>query len=173
MAKSSAVSTIEGKPKKQMIKIDIPDEIDTNVAEATINVELDTGIQELVLLLNNNSSDTDIMKTVNRVIGSQTLLRKYIGKNNIRVDVYKIDLNPENARYRTWRETQINSSGGEKLVSYFALILSLLNYSRNDYGDINDKSLTNLLIFDNPFGAVSSGHLLKPMFEALIILLRQ
>ncbi len=165
MAKSSAVSIMEGKPRKQMIKIDIPDEIDTNVAEATIDAELDTGIQELVLLLNNSSSEADIMKTANRVIGSQTLLRKYIGKDNIRVDVYKIDLNPENAKYRTWRETQINSSGGEKLVSYFSLILSLLNYSRSDYGDINDKSLTSVLILDNPFGAVSSGHLLKPMFE--------
>lgn len=165
MAKSSAVSIVEKKPKKQMIKIDMPDEIDTNVAQATINVELDTGIQELVQLLNNNSSDADILKTANRVIGSQSLLRKYIGKDNIRVDVYKIDLNPENARYRTWRETQINSSGGEKLVSYFSLILSLINYLRSDYGDINDKSLTSVLILDNPFGAVSSGHLLKPMFE--------
>lgn len=165
MAKSSAVSIVEGKPKKQMIKIDIPDEIDTNVAEATIGSELDTGIHELVILLNNNSSEADIMKTANRVIGSQTLLRKYVGKDNIRVDVYKIDLNPENAKYRTWRDTQINSSGGEKLVSYFSLILSLLNYSRNDYGDINDKNLTSVLILDNPFGAVSSVHLLKPMFE--------
>lgn len=165
MAKSSAVSIVEGKPKKQMIKIDIPDEIDTNVVEAAINAELDTGIQELVVLLNNNSSEADIKKTANRVIGSQTLIRKYVGKDNIRIDVYKIDLNPENAKYRTWRETQINSSGGEKLVSYFALILSLLNYSRSDYGDINDKNLTSVLILDNPFGAVSSGHLLKPMFE--------
>lgn len=165
MAKSSAVSIVEGKSKKQMIKIDIPDEIDTNVAEATIGAELDTGIQELVLLLNNNSSEADVIKTTSRVIGSQTLLRKYIGKDNIRVDVYKIDLNPENAKYRTWRETQINSSGGEKLVSYFALILSLLNYSRSDYGDINDKNLTSVLILDNPFGAISSGHLLHPMFE--------
>lgn len=165
MSKSSAVSISEGRPRKQMMKIDIPEEIDTNVAEATIDTELDTGIQELVELLNKDSSEADIRKTADRVIGSQTLLRKYVGKDNIRVYVYKIDLNPENARYRTWRETQINSSGGEKLVSYFTLILSLLNYSRSDYGDINDKSLTSVLILDNPFGAVSSGHLLKPMFE--------
>ena len=165
MAKSSAVSIVEGRPKKHMIRIDIPDEIDTNVAEATIDAELDTGIQELVELLNKDSSEADIRRTADRVIGSQTLLRKYVGKDNIRVYVYKIDLNPENAKYRTWRETQINSSGGEKLVSYFTLILSLLNYSRSDYGDINDKSLTSVLILDNPFGAVSSGHLLKPMFE--------
>ena len=45
------------------------------------------------------------------------------------------------------------------------MILSLINYLRSDYGDINDKSLTSVLILDNPFGAVSSGHLLKPMFE--------
>jgi hypothetical protein len=122
--------------------------------EATIDAELETGIHELVELLNKDSSEADIIRTANRVVGSQTLLRKYVGKDNIRVNVYKIDLNHDNAKYRTWRETQINSSGGEKLVSYFTLILSLLNYSRNDYGDINDKNLTSVLIFDNPFGAV-------------------
>lgn len=165
MAKSSLTSIIEGKPKKQMIRIDIPDEIDINVAEAAIDSELNTGIQEVVELLNRQSSEVDIKRTANRVIGSRSLLRKYVGKDNIRVDVYKIDLNPENAKYRTWKETQINSSGGEKLVSYFALILSLLNYTRSDFEDINDKNLTSVLILDNPFGAISSGHLLKPMFE--------
>jgi hypothetical protein len=31
-------------------------------------------------------------------------------------------------------------------------------------GDISDKELRSVLILDNPFGALSSKHVLKPMF---------
>ena len=41
---------------------------------------------------------------------------KYIGKEAIRVDAYKIDQNPQNAGYRSWEQTQINNSGAEKFV---------------------------------------------------------
>jgi hypothetical protein len=165
MVERSGVAIIKGQSPKRMIRIDFPLKIDENISRNAIETELDEGIEEVILLQDHRASDSEIRKAVNSIIGSPTLLRKYVGKDEISISVYKIDLNPENAKYRTWKETQINSSGGEKLVSYFALIMSLLNYSRGNGIDINDKKLTNVLILDNPFGAVSSGHLLKPMFE--------
>ena len=66
-----------------------------------------------------------------KIVGSRNLLRKYIGKESIRVDAYKIDQNPQNAGYRSWERTQINNSGAEKVVIYFAVILSLMKlYAR-------------------------------------------
>lgn len=88
-----------------------------------------------------------------KIVGSRNLLRKYIGKESIRVDAYKIDQNSQNAGYRSWEQTQINNSGAEKFVIYFAVILSLMNYTRGDFGTIRDKDLRSTLILDNPFGA--------------------
>ena len=85
-------------------------------------------------------------------------------KEAIRVDAYKIDQNPQNAGYRSWEQTQINNSGAEKFVVYFAVILSLMNYTRGDFGSVRDKDLRSALILDNPFGATSSKHILVPMF---------
>lgn len=165
MSKNSSVIFAEGKGKRQMLRINIPDNIDAGVAENSVSTELDKGIQEVVELIRSDSADADIKKTVNRIVSSATLFRKYVNQDNVSVEVFKIDINPENAKYRTWEATQVNNSGGEKLVLYFAVILSLMNYSRSEYGDIQDKSLTSVLILDNPFGPVSSEHLLRPMFN--------
>ena len=165
MSKNSLISYAEGKGKRQMLRINIPDSIDAGVAEMTVAREIDKGIQEVVNLISMDASEADIMRTVNRIVSSPTLFRKYVNADNISVEVFKIDINPENAKYRTWELTQVNNSGGEKLVLYFAVILSLMNYSRSEYGDSQDKNLTSVLFLDNPFGPVSSEHLLKPMFN--------
>ncbi len=165
MNRSSAVTLVKGKNKKQILKMDIPNEVDESVAEHTINAELDKGIREIVALLEQNSTENEMKKVVRRIVSSQNLFRKYVGKDYISVEVYKIDINPQNAKYRTWEQTQVNNSGGEKLILYFALILSLIAYARNDFGEIDDKNYTSVLILDNPFGAISSSHLLQPMFE--------
>ena len=165
MASSSRVTVYEGKGKKQMIRFDIPAEVDSVVAKASIANEIDKGTKELAeKLLDQSSSEADREKIAKRIVGSKNLLRKYIGKDSIRVDAYKIDQNPQNAGYRTWEQTQVNNSGAEKFVVYFAVILSLMNYTRGDVGDIRDKDLRSTLILDNPFGATSSKHILLPMF---------
>lgn len=165
MASGSRVTVYDGKDKKQMIRFDIPAEVDSVVATASIENEIDKGTQELVAKMSDGTvTDIDIKKTAERIIGSKNLLRKYIGKETIRVDAYKIDQNPQNASYRSWEQTQVNNSGAEKFVVYFAVILSLMNYTRGDFGSIRDKDLRSVLILDNPFGATSSRHILVPMF---------
>ena len=166
MASSSRVTVYEGKGKKQMIRFDIPTEVDSVVAKALIADEIDKGTKELVeKLIDQSSTEADREKITKRIVGSKNLLRKYIGKDSIQVDAYKIDQNPQNAGYRTWEQTQVNNSGAEKFVVYFAVILSLMNYTRGDVGDIRDKDLRSALILDNPFGATSSKHILLPMFS--------
>ena len=165
MASSSKVTVYDGKDKKQMIRFDIPSEVDQVVANASITDEIDKGTKEIVAKLSADEyTDIDIKKAADKLISSKNLLRKYIGKETIRVDAYKIDQNPQNAGYRSWEQTQVNNSGAEKFVVYFAVILSLMNYTRGDFGVIRDKDLRSALILDNPFGATSSRHILIPMF---------
>ena len=165
MASSSRVPIYDSKDKKQMIRFDIPAEVDPVVASAAIADEIDKGTKELVARMSDVAvTEVDVKKMAEKIVGSRNLLRKYIGKEAIRVDAYKIDQNPQNAGYRSWEQTQINNSGAEKFVVYFAVILSLMNYTRGDFGSIRDKDLRSALILDNPFGATSSKHILVPMF---------
>lgn len=165
MASSSRVTVYDGKDKKQMIRFDIPAEVDPVVANAAITDEIDKGTKEIVAkMADETATEVDIKKVAEKIIGSKNLLRKYIGKETIRVDAYKIDQTPQNAGYRSWEQTQVYNSGAEKFVVYFAVILSLMNYTRGDLGGIRDKDLRSVLILDNPFGATSSKHILDPMF---------
>ena len=165
MASSSRVTVYDGKDKKQMIRFDIPAEVDPVVASAAITDEIDKGTKELVARMTSEAvTEVDTKRMAEKIVGSRNLLRKYIGKEAIRVDAYKIDQNPQNAGYRSWEQTQVNNSGAEKFVVYFAVILSLMNYTRGDFGSIRDKDLRSALILDNPFGATSSKHILVPMF---------
>lgn len=166
MASSSRVTVYDSKDKKQMIRFDIPAKVDPVVASVIIKDEIDKGTKELVAKMTDETViEVDIKRMAEKIVGSRNLLRKYIGKETIRVDAYKIDQNPQNAGYRSWEQTQINNSGAEKFVVYFAVILSLMNYTRGDFGSIRDKDLRSALILDNPFGATSSKHILVPMFE--------
>lgn len=165
MTSSSRVTIYDGKDKKRMIRFDIPAEVDPVVASASITDEIDKGTKELVARMSDETvTEVDIKKMAEKIVGSRNLLRKYISKEVIRVDAYKIDQNPQNAGYRSWEQTQVNNSGAEKFVVYFAVILSLMNYTRGDFGSIRDKDLRSALILDNPFGATSSKHILVPMF---------
>ena len=166
MEASSRVSVYDRKAKKCMIQFGLPDQIDMAIAETSIGDEIDKGTRELAdKLADETSTESEIKKYAEKIVGSRSLLRKYLGRELIQVSAYKIDQNPENSGYRKWRETQINNSGAEKFVIYFAVILSLINYTRGSLGGMQEKELRSVLILDNPFGATSSKHILIPMFS--------
>lgn len=165
MESSSRVAVYDGMPKKCMIQFGFPDHVDAAVAEASIGDEIDKGTKEIAEQLSDETiTEAEIKKYAEKIVGSRNLLRKYLGRDLIQVSAYKIDQNPYNSGYRKWKETQINNSGAEKFVVYFAVILSLINYTRGSLGGIQDKERRSVLILDNPFGATSSKHILVPMF---------
>ena len=152
--------------RRQMIKFDIPDAVDENIAKASIAAEIEKGAEEIASKFAEDSYlDSEVRKIAIRIVGSKSLLRKYIGAENIVLKAYKIDRNPENSGYRTWEQTQVNNSGAEKFVVYFAVILALMAYAREEQGDFDGKNNRSVLILDNPFGPISSKHVLEPMFE--------
>ncbi len=151
--------------RRQMLRFDISETVDENAAKAAIEAEIDKGTQELVEKMAGEHTESEIRRIAVRTVGSRRLLRKYIGSENIVLKAYKIDRNPDNSGYRTWEQTQINNSGAEKFVVYFAVILALMVYARDSYDEMGSAGNRSVLILDNPFGPISSKHMLEPMFE--------
>ena len=52
-----------------------------------------------------------------------------------------------------------------KTVVYFAVILALMTYAREDLYGSGSGGSRSVLVLDNPFGPISSKHVLEPMFE--------
>ena len=152
--------------RRPMLRFDIPDAVDENVAQAAITAELEKGTEEIVeIMAQDTCSESELRRIASRTVGSKRLLRKYIGSENITLKAYKIDRNPDNSGYRTWEQTQVNNSGAEKFVVYFAVILALMAYTRDQYDGIGSQENRSVLVLDNPFGPISSKHVLEPMFE--------
>lgn len=110
----------------------------------------------------------EIRKNINKYMSSWELLNVISDLSKLVIEAYKIDINIINSQYKTWEQVMKENSGGERFVSFFAVLAALMSYARtsgrteDDY--VRNKD-TKVLIMDNPFGPISSEHLLKPMFE--------
>lgn len=109
---------------------------------------------------------------IERLICSRELLNQYLGTTRIPVQVFKIDLNMGNSRFKYWEDAVRENSGGEKFVVYFSVLTALMAYTRAAEqaalaapGDLAAREARHVLIMDNPFGPISSMHLLKPLFD--------
>lgn len=147
-----------GNVKKHMIQIVLP-EIDPDSDQPYKRI--DHFITEQVQ--KHLSEKTTATKTHNDHLDIRRLLNCYIGNENIPINVFKIDKNIQNCRYRSWQDALKANSGGEQFVVLFSLIVSVMNYTRSLTNNLNSTS--GVLILDNPFGPISSPHLLEPMFR--------
>lgn len=165
MSRSSRVTVYEGKSKKQMLKIDIPEEMNYLTGEKYIASELDIAIKEFTEKFSNGEmTEAQQFKEAEKFVGSDKLLRIYIQKENIAVRTFKVDRNPANSTWRTWESSQKDNSGAEKFIVYFSIILSIMNYTKAEVNGFQSNSIYSTLILDNPFGSTTSSHILKPMF---------
>lgn len=97
-------------------------------------------------------------------IQSAQLLSKVIGNiNRIRVDIKKIE--KTGLVRKSWQEALSQNSGGEKFVSMFILLSSLMSYMRRRETDLDNREENKILIMDNPFAKTNADHLLEPMFQ--------
>lgn len=147
---------------KQMIKIKLPEISDNDAATKTRMTQY---IESCVYEYLGVSEQSDVKKreqAAHRYMNLRRLLNCYIGQSDIPVDVYKIGNSQQTSSYRKWEKALKANSGGEKFVVFFALILSMMNYTRGVTESLKDSSA--VIILDNPFGPISSSHLLTPMF---------
>ena len=110
----------------------------------------------------------DIRRKISKYMSTRELLNVLsdLGKMNIRA--YKIDINMKNSKYKTWEQVMKENSGGERFVSFFSVLVALMSYTRTSTkfeDDYQRNKDTKVLIMDNPFGPISSEHLLKPLFD--------
>ena len=166
IASSSKAHIYDGKPQIPMLKMDLPDEkeLSEEASRVSIRNEIEKGANEIKEMLVNNLEEKQIQKRAKSIVGSERLLHKYIIRENVPVKVYKIDLNVANSSYKRWEDTLTQSSGAEKFVVFFSVVLTLMNYTRSTSGIVS-KEAKSVLILDNPFGKITSAHLLKPMFD--------
>ena len=155
----SKKSTIQiGGDKKQMIRIELPDIDPMSEQPAERINDYITG--QVKKYLSEQATQT---KSHHGYLEIRRLLNCYIGQESIPITVYKIDKNIQNSCYRSWQDALKANSGGEQFVVLFSLIVSVMNYSRSLTR--NMSSASGVLILDNPFGPISSPHLLEPMFR--------
>ena len=166
IAASSKVSIFEGKPQTQMIKLSLPDEkeISEEASRVSIKSEIELGSNEVRDMIREGIEEKTILKRAKSIVSSERLLHKYIRQESISIKVYKIDMNSANSVYKRWEDTLIHCSGAEKFVVFFSVVLTLINYSRSAAGLIN-RNAKSVLVLDNPFGKITSAHLLRPMFD--------
>lgn len=155
----SKKSTVQiGNAKRQMIRIDLP-EIDPLSEQPAERINQYVTEQVKKYLSEQKASP----KSYHDHLEIRRLLNCYIGKESIPITVFKIDKNIQNSRYRPWQDALRANSGGEQFVVLFSLVVSVMNYTRSLTSSLNHTS--GVLILDNPFGPISSPHLLEPMFR--------
>lgn len=142
-----------GKTQK-LLEISIPEEKE----EATL-IEY---IKAKVIYFGN--FEGDYSNLLESDIQSAELISKLIGNiNRIRVDIKKIE--KSGLVRKSWKNALSQNSGGEKFVSMFILLSSLMSYMRKRETDIDNKEEKKILIMDNPFAKTNAEHLLEPMFQ--------
>ncbi|WP_058484989.1 coiled-coil domain-containing protein [Defluviitalea phaphyphila] len=108
-----------------------------------------------------NEDNSKIRKRIQMFMSTKELLNQVSNLSHVRIKTYKIDINPKNSGTKLWEEAIVDNSGGEKFIVYFTVFVTILSYIRSNNIDEDDK----VIIMDNPFGPITSEHLLKPLFE--------
>lgn len=151
----------------QMLRIDLA--LDNNEsARQRVSLYIEECIAKVREKIRQEVREDELRRTVARLMSSRELLNVYLGNAHIPVKVFKIDMNMQNSRLKDWEDAVRENSGGEKFVVFFSLLSALMSYTRNKSMEAlgaDPDSATRVLIMDNPFGPISSEHLLEPMFE--------
>ncbi|MEW6064576.1 MAG: hypothetical protein ACOY3U_07535 [Bacillota bacterium] len=151
----------------QMLKIDL--QLDNQDAAMQ---RMKDYIEECILKVREKTRqekrEDEVGKTVARLMSSRELLNVFLGNPYIPVSVFKIDLNMQNSRLKLWEDAVRENSGGEKFVVFFSVLSALMTYTRAramEAAGADADTDTRVLVMDNPFGPISSEHLLNPLFE--------
>lgn len=159
---------LQGKPRPvQMLKIELRFD-DQDAARQRVSDYVEECVARVREKTRQENREDDLRKTIARLMSNRELLNIYLGTAHIPVYVFKIDMNMQNSKLKIWEEAVRENSGAEKFVVFFSVLAALMTYTRargmEALGADPDTD-TRVIIMDNPFGPISSEHLLKPMFE--------
>lgn len=119
--------------------------------------------------LKGGKTKKDVKDLISKFMSSEELLNVISDLSDLRIKAYKVDINAQNSKAKDWEKVMRENSGGERFVSFFAVMIALMSYARNSRKTTEDYNRKNkdskVLLMDNPFGPISSDHLLKPLFD--------
>lgn len=151
-------STIEvGGRRCKMLLIELPEKVELDTISLREYVR-NTIIKCENLYQQGKSMDGLLMNEIN----TYDLFDRFVGMNKIQINLMKIE--PNRLKKKSWKQVIEENSGGEKFVNAFVVFISLLTYMRGE-DLLSDNMDSKVLIMDNPFGPITSEHLLKPLFE--------
>ena len=151
-----------------MIKINMELLSEEKESKEKIRLYIEDCISQISKDIKNEVKLSDIQKKMSKFMSTKELLNELSELSKAKVFAYKIDININNQGYKTWEQVMRENSGGERFVAFFTVLVALMSYTRmngkspDDYKRNRD---TKVLIMDNPFGPISSEHLLRPLFQ--------
>ncbi len=160
---------LDGGGVRRMIRVNMAP-MDESETENRSKMESYVGrqVEATKLEMDKGKTSVEIRKMIQRQMSPFELLGVLTDLSQFEVKAFKIDINKKNRRYKSWEDVVRQNSGGERFVSFFALLVALMSYTRasqrarDDYSRNRD---TKVLIMDNPFGPITSSHLLEPLFQ--------
>ena len=166
ISENSAVE-IDG-VRKRVLDISFRQMDDELAAREKMSGYISECLNSLTILIKNNADDNKLRRDLEKYMSTKELFNVISPLESCVINAYKVDLNERNRRMLPWEEIIVKNSGGEKFVAYFSLLIALISYSRKQqrgYTAFRNREESKVLIMDNPFGPITSGHLLKPMFD--------
>lgn len=157
----------------QMLKIGIPSEVDNKAAQSRMKDYIEETMKLLIDYMKkeqgkDGGKDKKYKERIRSMVSTRQLINQLIGKDQIPVSIYKIELNEHNSGFKSWEDAMKENSGGEKFVSFFTVASTLISYTRQETSRKIGDSLSNeskVMIMDNPFARTSSAHLLKAVID--------
>lgn len=151
-------SSIELKDKYQkMLYIEMPKKETLDVVKLKNYLKMIIGYSKHRI---EENEVADLDKYLDSHLNLDKLFDEYVPIRSIKVSISKIEQNKVSKI--PW-EAVGKVSGGEEFVSVFILFISLMSYARGY--QLSRKQSGKVLVMDNPFGPVSSEHLLEPLFK--------
>lgn len=147
----------------KMMTISRPD-WNTNAGIYRVNLEnsFDAMVEDGMKILNEKDASA-LHDLVGRRVTTRQLYDDTVHTANVHLSLRKVEANRDIPI--TWKEAAANS-GGEGTLSAFVILSSLLYYMRRDETDMFAQGNEGkVMIMDNPFGKLSSPHLLDPLME--------
>jgi hypothetical protein len=158
---------IEG-TRRKILDIQYDKIHDDETAKERIRSHIQLCLENITKDIKDKEDESKIKKSIVKLVSTKELLNVVSNLESYKVRAYKVDINESNRRMMSWEEIIVKNSGGEKFVAYFSLLVALISYSRKNASNsdiFKKKEESKVLIMDNPFGPITSGHLLKPMFD--------
>lgn len=164
ITKTASVKLEGRRTSQQMLDIDIPEQLD-NYCEDRMKGHIDYCIEAIRKDCEAGDNIEEIVrKKVRILLSDRKILNVVIDKESLKVKLYKADINVAASELRLWENVIVGNSGGQMFISCFAMISALIDYTRNKAieGSGGDRlEVSKAFIIDNPFGKMSSNHLLE------------